>query len=186
MRRIALIGIAIPVGLATGLAAWVLADGLTARAGALETTHARLVGMRPPAAAAHAASYDGAATLLGTPLFALTTGPGAVREPSIRVDGISMSRRRMAALVSIDAKPAEWLNVGETRDGVSLQAIAASSATFETALGTKTLNLGDQSAASAPAAGASTAQAAVTPVVQDQVPQGFRSPPEPASAPQPR
>lgn len=179
MRRLKLIGIATPIGLATGLAAWLLADGLSVRASALEATHAQLARMRVPAAVLTSSSDGGAAALLSSPLFALTTGPGAVREPAIRVDGISMTRRRLAALVSIDARPAEWLTVGETREGVTLQAVSVSSITLETALGVKTLNLGDQSAASAPGPSATAA------VVQDQVPPGFRSPPEPASAPQP-
>jgi hypothetical protein len=90
-------------------------------------------------------------------------------------------------LVSIDAKPAEWLQAGESRDGVTLQTVAGSSVTVETALGSKTLNLGDQSAASSPLASAATpgSLAAASPGPRDQVPQGFRSPPEPASAPQP-
>jgi len=180
-----LIGCAIPIGLATALAAWVMADGLSVRASDLEATHARLVRLKAPTTFAARGSDAGAAVLLGAPLFALTTGPGAVREPSIRVDGISMTRRRLAALVSIDARPAEWLSVGETREGVTLQSVAVSSITFETPLGVKTLNLGEQSAASAPAPGAPGPTGAVAPLIQDQIPPGFRSPPEPASASQP-
>lgn len=183
MRRIELIGLAIPLGLVTGLSAWLLADGVSARASALEATHARLTALRAPAAGRPSGS--GGLGLIGAPLFALTTGPGAVREPAIRLDGVSITRRRTAALVSIDARPSEWLEVGETRDGVSLQSLTSSSATFETALGVKSLGLGQQSAASAPLPGASGAQP-VTAVVQDQPPPGFRSPPEPASAPPPR
>lgn len=183
MQRLTLIGAAIPVGLITALFAWLLADGLSVRAATLDTTHQRLLRLKAPVPTSLAGADAGATALLGSPLFALTTGPGAVREPSIRLDGVSVTRRRLAALVSVDGKTAEWLTVGETREGVSLQSISASNATFETALGVKTLNLGEQSAASAPAPGAAASVAAV---VQDQVPPGFRSPPEPASAPQPR
>lgn len=184
MRRLDLLGIATPLGLATGLAAWLLAGGLSVRANALDEVHARLSHLRAPAPLAARSSDAGAAALLGAPLFALTTGPGAVREPSIRIDGVSITRRRMAALVSIDAKPAEWLQVGESREGVTLQAVTVSSATLETALGVKTLSLGDQSAASSPLPGAPGA--AVAAGAQDQAPPGFRSPPEPASAPMSR
>jgi hypothetical protein len=159
-----------------------VAGGLTVRANALEDVQGRLARLKAPVPALARGSEASAASLLGSPLFALTTGPGAVREPSIRVDGVSVSRRRMAALVSIDAKPAEWLTVGESREGITLQGVSNSSITVETLLGSRTLNLGDQSAASAPAPGAASA---VTPAaaVVDQVPPGFRSPPEPASAP---
>jgi len=176
LRRLRLIGAAAPLGLALGLGAWLLAGGLSVRADALDEVHTQLAGLQTPRPPPARASDAGAAALLGAPLFALTTGPGAVREPAVRIDGVSITRRRLAALVSVDAGPAEWLQVGESRGGVTLQAVTAASATVETALGVKTLNLGDQSAASAPVAPAAAA-------AQDQVPPGFRSPPEPASAP---
>jgi hypothetical protein len=184
LRRIELIGVATPLGLATGLVAWLLAGGLSVRANTLENIHVQLAGLRAPATVTARAGESGASALLGTPLFALTTGPGAVREPAIRVDGISMTKRRLAALVSIDARPAEWLLAGESRDGVTLQSVSASSVTIETPLGSKTLNLGDQSAASSPVTAPPGPMAAAGP--HDQIPNGFRSPPEPASAPPPR
>jgi hypothetical protein len=106
-----------------------------------------------------------------------------VREPSIRVDGVSMTRRRLAALIAIDSGPAEWLQVGESRGGVTLQSVSVSGVTVETPLGVKAVNLGDQAAASAPAVGAAGPPIAAGP---DQIPPGFRSPPEPASGPKPR
>lgn len=181
MRRLDLICIAAPLGLVTGLAAWLVAGGMSARADAVEDTHARLSALKAPLSASLRGTDASAAPLLGSPLFALTTGPGAVREPSIRVDGVSVSRRRSAALLSIDAKPAEWLSVGESREGVTLQSVSASSITIETLLGPKTLSLGDQSAASAPSTAGATGGASVA--AQDQPPPGFRPPPEPASAP---
>lgn len=186
MRRLELIGLTAPLGLATGLVAWLIAGGLSVRANALDDVHGRLARLKAPAPAVARGSEASAASLLGAPLFALTTGPGAVREPSIRVDGVSVSRRRMAALVSIDAGPAEWLIIGESRAGVTLQAVSGSGITVETLLGTRTLNLGDQSAASAPAPGAASTVTQAAAVVQDQVPPGFRGPPEPASAPRSR
>ncbi|MDZ4370977.1 MAG: hypothetical protein U1C74_06105 [Phenylobacterium sp.] len=172
-----LIGLALPIGLATGLAAWLLAGGLSIRAAALDPLQDRLRALKPPATQAVGLAGASSAPLLGRPLFALTTGPGAVREPSIRVDGVSVTRRRLAALVAIDERPPEWLQVGETREGVTLQSVSASGAVFDTALGPKTLELGQQSAASAPMA------SDVVAAVQDRPPPGVRSPPEPASAP---
>jgi hypothetical protein len=186
LRRIELIGAAVPLGLATGLAAWLLAGGLSVRANTLEAGHAKLVGLRPPASVTPRSPDIGPSALLGTPLFALTTGPGAVREPSIRVDGITLTSRRRAALIAIDAKPAAWLSVGESAEGVTLHSVTASAVSVETALGVKTVALGEQSAASSPPPGAPppAAQAAVS--GPDTVPPGFRSPPEPASASRPR
>lgn len=187
MRRLDLIiGAAAPLGLATGLAAWLLAGGLSVRASALDEGHERLAKLRAPRSVSLPTSETSSAPLLASPLFAMTTGPGAVREPSIRVDGVSLTRRRTAALLSIDDKPAEWVTVGESRDGVTLQAVSPSGVTIETLLGPKALNLGDQSAASAPAAGTPAPVATTAAMVQDQVPPGFRSPPQPASAPRTR
>jgi hypothetical protein len=175
---VSLLGWALPLGLATGLAAWLLAGGASAGFEQLEGAESQLMRLKPPVAPR--GDEAGAADLLTTPLFALTTGPGAIREPSLRVDGLSVSRRRMAALVSIDGKPAAWLTAGETADGVTLQAVTAAGASFETALGAKTVNLGEQTAASAPDP---HAPGPAPPAVTDQPPPGFHGPSEPANAP---
>ena len=47
--------------------------------------------------------------LLVHPLFALTTGPGAIPDVVVRLDGLSRSSTRSAALLSINGGPAEWL-----------------------------------------------------------------------------
>ena len=177
-----LLGWALPIGLATGLGAWLLAGGASARFDTLDGVQARLMSLKAPIVR-RGGGEASSADLLTTPIFALTTGPGAVREPSIRLDGISLSRRRAAALVSIDGKPATWLSAGETADGVTLQEVGASAATFETALGAKMLNLGEQSAASAPDPHAPTAAPVPTQSGATDVPLlGVRGPPEPASA----
>lgn len=178
MLRLTLMSGAVPAGLATGLAAWLLAGGSSAKLEAADELQARFLALRAPRIAARA-NLVSASDLLSTPIFALTTGPGALREPGIRLDGVSISSRRTAALVSIDGRLAEWWRVGESREGVTLTDLNASGASFETALGTKGLALGEQSAASAPAASAPPAAQAVV----DQMPPGFRGPPPPASAP---
>jgi hypothetical protein len=182
LRRLDLLAWAIPIGLATGLAAWLFAGGASAGLGRLDAAESQLFKLKPPAAR-RAMTEPRAADLLTAPLFALTTGPGAVREPSIRLDGVSLNRRRAAALVSVDGKPAAWMQPGESTSGVTLQAVTGSSASFETALGSKTLNLGEQSAESAPDP---QARPTTGPVVADQTPTGLRGPPEPASAPKRR
>lgn len=172
-----------PAGLLTGLVAWTLAGGLSVKADALSELETSLSAAHPPAVASRS-KRGSSASLLAAPIFALTTGPGAVREPAIRVDGVSVSRRRTAALVSIDGGAAEWLSVGESRGGVTLQGVTADGITVETAIGEKAVKLGDQSAASAPAA--APPPEAVATAAPDRPPPGFRSPPEPASAPRPR
>lgn len=189
MLRLTLLGGAVPLGLATGLAAWLMASSDSTATEPLDAVQTKIAALRAPKASAGRAGYARAADLIATPIFALTTGAGALREPAIRLDGISISARRTAALVSIDGKPADWLRVGEARDGVTLQTLTSGQATFETELGPKQLALGEQSAASAPIATvAAVAPSATAPAsaVVDQMPPGFRSPPPPASAPQAR
>jgi len=185
LSRLILFGGAAPLGLLTGLVAWLLAGGLSVQAQSLSDLEAKLATLRPPKASSARVMPVSIAALQQAPLFALTTGPGAVREPSVRVDGVSFSRRRKAALVSVDGKPAEWLDVGASRDGVTLQEVSSAGVVIETAVGTKQLALGEQSAASSPAPGGSPAAGAVSQASPaEQPPPGVRLPPEPASAPQ--
>lgn len=183
MLRLALFGGAVPLGLATGLAAWLVAGGASANFETLDGLETKVRGLRAPRTSIHRVSYGGANDLLASPIFAMTTGADALREPSIRLDGVSISSRRTAALVSVDGKFSEWMRVGEARDGVTLQALSASGATFETPLGSKQLALGEQSAASAPLQAAAAPPQGASPIVSDEMPPGFRSPPPPASAP---
>jgi hypothetical protein len=64
--------------------AWLMAGGLSTNGDVLEEVQTSLGQLRQPAAVTRVRAYSGAADLLASPLFALTTGPGAVREPSIR------------------------------------------------------------------------------------------------------
>lgn len=177
------LGAAAPIGLLTGFLAWSAAGGASASLDRLAPISDQLMALRPPAAAAPRRAIQGD-SLLGAPIFALTVGPGAVREAAIRVDGLSVSRRRAAALVSIDGASAQWMSVGESRDGVTLRAVSASKAVFDTVLGDKELGLGEQSASSAPAASPGDS-VEVSSTIVDRIPQGFRSPPPPASAKEP-
>lgn len=177
MLRVVLIGGSIPLGLLTGLAAWLFAGGPSAALEKLAPLESAVGALRAPRETQYRPGVTHASILASTPIFALTTGPGAVREPALRVDGLSVTPRRAAALVSIDGKPAEWLSAGETRDGVTILAVTSTKVTFETLIGEKDLGLGEQTTASAPAETAS-GQAII-----DQMPRGFRGPPPPASAP---
>jgi hypothetical protein len=102
------------------------------------------------------------------------------------------TRRRQAALVAINDAPADWLTVGETRDGVTLQAIEGSRIVVDTLLGPVPIQVGETVGGAPPAStsGPSTAASAnppppagVSPTILDKTPPGFRVPPAPASAP---
>lgn len=175
-----LLGAAAPIGLLTGFLAWSAAGGASASLDRIAPVASQLAALRPSAGTKPRQTAQGE-RLLATPIFALTVGPGAVREPAIRVDGLSVSRRRAAALVSIDGASAQWMTVGETRDGVTLRTVSASKAVFDTPIGDKELGLGEQSASSAPAAPPADSTEAASTIV-DRIPPGFRSPPPPASA----
>ena len=133
-----------------------LADGLAAIA-------PQKIGPRAPS--------DGwVAVALAAPLFALTTGPGAVVEPVVKLEGIVRSPGRVAALISVNGAASDWLALGQTRDGVTLQDVQSSKVVVETATGAKDIFIG---------AGSPSLEL----THQAPPPRGFRSPPEPASAP---
>lgn len=190
MLRLNPIVAAAPAGLATGLLAWFLAGGGQGEAERLSELEMRLAAL-PGRVAANAApvSITPVAGLVASPLFLMTVGPGAVSEPSVRVEGVSVSRRRSAALLSIGDAPAEWMVVGDTRGGVTLLQVGSGGAVVETVLGSKDVALGERAAGSgaasaSPPPAVGPASAAVLGVSgADTIPPGFRSPPAPASAP---
>lgn len=123
---------------------------------------------------------QGVAELASTPIFPMTVGPGAVTQPSLRLDGVAVTPRHSAALIAIDGKPAQWLALGESRDGVTLRSVGGSKVLIDTLVGDVVVELGRVVGNAPPEAGA----------VGDQTPRdpstaGFRMPPPPASAPRP-
>ncbi len=112
-----------------------------------------------------------------TPLFPPISGPGAPAEVSVQLQGLARSPRRTAALLAISGGPATWMVVGEARGGIVLQTVSADSVTIGTPRGERVVALG--------AGGDVSAAAPSTSIVAplDAPPTGFRSPPEPASAP---
>jgi hypothetical protein len=159
---------ALPIGLAIGSAAWLAAapplglDVLTMQGGKLAAIGPRrLVRDNQP---------DGSvAQALAAPLFVVTTGPGAVADIAVKLEGLVRSPGRVAALLSINGGASEWLELGQTHQGVTLQEVAASKVVVDTAVGLKDVLLGEAPSAPEPVTGGP--------------PPGFRSPPPPASAP---
>ncbi len=109
------------------------------------------------------------------PLFALTTGPGAVAEVLVRLDGVARSPQRAAALIALNGGEAQWLERGASRGGVTLEEVQSSRVVVETALGRREIALGEQP----PVPQGPSVQM----LAGSAVPAGVRLPPPPASAP---
>ena len=167
---------AAPIGLVLGAAAWTLAGG----AGFAQTSIAAataafpVISTREPRMVTKASAVTSA---INSPLFAILGGKGAVSDPAIRLEGVARSPGRIAALLTIDAKPSAWLTLGETRDGVTLVEVLGSKVTVDTVIGIKEIRLGEGTGSSVGAGlgPADTRDAGPPP--------GYRMPPAPASAP---
>jgi len=172
-----------PVGLLTGMLAWLAAGGASASATALAPIESQLAAHQGAVAPVRRVSHA-ADDLLTMPLFVLTTGPNAVADPALRLDGLSRSPRRVAALVSINGRPASWMVVGEEQDGVVLREVTPTKVVMDTPTGPKELVLGEQTQGqSGGEQAAAQAPLSASAQINDQVPAGFKSPPPPASAP---
>lgn len=114
---------------------------------------------------------------LVAPLFGGATETPPEPEPAVTLIGVTRTPRRSAALVSINGAAADWMQLGESRDGVTLQDVGSNGVVIATVNGPKEIALGQTGmAASAMVLAPSTAG-------PDGPPPGFRSPPPPASAP---
>ena len=183
-----------PAGLAAGYIAWLLAGGPDAAEKIIGPLEAELVRFSPPRASA-AVTNSRYVVMPEQPIFILSSGPHAVPAPVVRLEGVSRTRARQAALVSINDRPAEWLTVGEVRDGVTIQAVQAGKVVVDTVFGPQEVALGARigapaspasppsGAGPAPTPAPSGAPGALEPTIVDRPPPGFRSPPPPASAP---
>ena len=110
------------------------------------------------------------------PLFALTTGPGAVADVTVTLEGLARSPRAASALIAINGGVSAWLDLGKTRDGVTLMEVLPSRVVLLTPLGRKEVALGETPPASG-AAGPPAQSSEAAPAG------GFRMPPAPADAP---
>lgn len=173
--RAPLIPLAALAGLALGALAWLAAG----RQDVLAPLQEQLTALRPERVAELSSS---APSLSGSPLFALSTGPNAVKDPAVTVLGLSRMPGRSAALVSIDGKPAGWLARGEARDGVILREVGSGRAMLDLPLGVRELRIGESGGTTG--AGSSVPGGVTSNLAPGDVPPpGFRMPPPPASAP---
>lgn len=167
-RNLILCGL--PVGLILGVAAWMSTGRAGATSEALEQAASALQAMPKGGARRQTASI--APPSLTAPLFAQPEGAALPVETSVVLQGLSRTPRRQSALLAIGARPAEWLTVGETREGVTLDSVGPGGVTITTPSGTRDLGFG-------PANTSNQAPASIDPMP----PPGVRSPPPPASAP---
>ena len=131
-----------PIGLVLASIAWLLFGAHASALARLDDLTGRLTAANVTAGQnGMAVVADPVQPVLATPLFALASGTGAAADIAVRLDGIAITGARRAALVSIGGKPADWLEAGATRDGVTLMEVQATKVTLDTAAGFKDVTL---------------------------------------------
>lgn len=172
--RLIAMGAAGVAGLALGGAAWALSGG-HAQGEALDQLDTRLSAISTRSRPRLDRPSDALAQSKVRPLFVATgaAATDAESDVSVQLVGLARTPARTAALLVIAGAPADWLAVGETRNGVTLRGVTGSGATIATLFGDRELLLG----AGGPAVAGMAQGSPSSP------PPGFRSPPPPASAP---
>ena len=166
-----------PAGLMLGALAWFMFAGSPRAIAALQGDADRLSALRLEAP--QTAAIDGPlAEATGRPLFALTTGPGAVADVLVKLDGVARSSQVVAALLEINGGAAAWIDQGKSRDSVTVEEVLPSKVVLLTPLGRKEVGLGEAPAPAGAPAGQPTPKGPDGPSTL-----GFRLPPPPASAP---
>lgn len=176
MPRTRVILSALAGGLVAGAAAWLIFSHGASAAVKIADLKDRADALVEPGHGQVPAGAPGAIAL-SAPIFALTTGPNAVQDTTVSLVGLVKTPSRTAALLAIDGKPAEWIDVGQTKDDVTLDDVQADRVTVDTPIGAKEVQLGQTSAAS------SSPAPQPTKPPPDASQSGFRLPPPPASAP---
>ena len=144
--------LAAPAGLALATVLW-LSIGDHAPAGAaLDALTDRLAALRPVQAHLSTRAADQAmARLAAAPLFDLGAPPGGAAPLTVKLEGLAIAGGRKAALLAINGKPPVWLELGASRDGVTLSAVSPGSVTLDGPDGSKVIGLTAAAAAASPA-----------------------------------
>jgi hypothetical protein len=171
------------LGMAAVWAAWLVLGGAVAPSDKLDSLQARLSAGVASSGRPAPDLVSLTARLASTPVFALTTGPGAVTDVKVRLEGLSITPHRQAALLSINDGPPVWLELGASQGGVTLISVQPTKATVDTIVGFKDVGLWDPTPSGAGEANGGTPSAGETPANADAPPPGTRLPPPPASAP---
>ena len=162
----ALVGL--PAGALLGALFWMAFGGASSADDRLQQDQVRLSAIRllVPQSPADDLTADAGSH----PLFALTTGPGAIADVAVSLLGVARTPKGAAALLAIGGGQADWLDLGKSRGGVTLSEVSASGVVLETALGRKEVELGPPTPSS---------------MAASNIPPGVRLPPPPANAPTP-
>lgn len=121
----------------------------------LDALQKQLMAIRGPGTAAQ--GPDTHTGQVGKPLF------GQPVDVSLRLDGVSILPGRKAALLSINGQPADWIELGDSRQGVTLVDVRGARATVDTDGGSKEVSLGE---GGPPTGGSAPAQGAPSPLAQ--------------------
>ena len=176
-------------GLALGAVAWLAFGGSSAAQERLQSARSQLESARlgvPRADAPQILLADASAR----PLFALTTGRGAVPDVVLKLDGVASTPQHVAVLLSINGADDVWLERGKSASGVTLISVSDAGATVETALGEKQVELGQDPRGAQPPGAALQSSPNRPPSTPPpflhppgDIPRGMHLPPPPASAP---
>jgi hypothetical protein len=169
---------AAPAGLVAGALAWLVFGGAFSVSPELTGYETRLNALDTHPARHIAGVSVSVADALAHPLFSV--GGVALADVNIQLEGIALTPRRAAALLSINGQPAEWVERGVTKDGATLQQVLSTKVVIDTATGPHEVGLNDHPAPP------TQASSAVGGAQQSAVPPGYRLPPPPASAPLPQ
>ena len=167
--RSPLILAAAPLGLLLACAGWLLLGGSSGSLRPLDAIEAR-ASAAPRAKQGTGPEISSVSTSAPAPLFVLA--PTAV----VRLDGISRTARRTAALLSFNGATSRWVTAGVTQEGVTLVEIGSTRVVVETLDGRQTIALGETSAPP-------VNSAALPLAVDDGAPPSLRQGIPPASAP---
>jgi hypothetical protein len=176
--RSPLIAWAAPAGLAVAAVAWFAGHGLFYQRDVSDLEARASAGRRAPRMAVVMDTTGAVERISAAPLFALTSGPGAVTDPPIELQGLAITPGGRSALLAISGKPAEWYELGQTRDGITVMEIKPTAVTVDTAIGFKEIGLSLKMGAASSKSSAATSHQSPSGAGA-----GFRAPPEPASAP---
>ncbi len=161
-------------GLVLAGAGWMLLGGSSRAVAPIDRIEQQVLAI-PASRLGSVAVRSDVATAIAKPLF-----PEGLGRISIRLDGLSRSPGRTAALFSFNGGATQWVTLGSTVSGVTVVAISGSRASVDTATGRRDIRLGETVGEPPAPTGAGVTSPAAP--AGDEPPPGTRLFP-PASAP---
>ena len=133
-------------GLAAGSAVWLAANAAAPQPPVLADVTTRLTQsatMSKRAGALGPSTTSYVTTLLAHPVLQVAAGEGGA-DPKLQLEGIALTSSRRAALLAIGSAPAVWLQLDESRAGVTLRRVERQTVVVESLSGEHSLTLGAQ------------------------------------------